>query len=491
MFDRDLDMGERIVTEIVKKYISNQLPICLLRLPEMKLVRREAMWKYIQPSLKEIVNYHDLMSKQADEIRNFQADTDEKRRERVRMEWEFIGQDYPELWKDLEYGVTMRVTSMVKEKMAYAIFSHRWLDEGEVTHSEMAGNARPFGAGFDKLKRFCDFAMEYDCRWAWADTCCIDKTSSAELEESIRSMYNWYANSRVCIVHLRDTINIGDMGEDPWFTRGWTLQELIAPCTIKFLNKNWGKIITGNNDKENSPFLNHITNITGINYSSLRHFFPKSANRDLEPLIWASRRRTTRVEDMAYCLIGIFRLSLPIAYGEGKRAFFRLQMELLQTENETNLLAWHYGEPSEDHPMIAGGPECFRDWHYTWTPGFREDMPAEMMDQDIKLTCHGLRLRLPKYDAKCTMEMGGGYYELEVEELTLKLQVRSQVDDVISLQERFVIVILGWNCDDLGMRVVGLLMMPTGNVKYGKVPTDIIVGLPFSAISKPPEVMYF
>jgi hypothetical protein len=486
MFNRDLDMGERIVTEIVKTYISNQLPICLLRLPEMKLVRREAMWKYIQPSLKEIVNYHELMSKKADEIRNFQADTDEKRRERVRMEWEFIGQDYPEPWKDLEYGVTARVTSMVKEMMAYAILSHRWLDEGEVSYPEIEGDARRVGAGFDKLIRFCVLAMEYNCSWAWADTCCIDKTSSAELEESIRSMYNWYANSRVCIVHLRDTISMDDMREDSWFTRGWTLQELIAPRTIKFFNKNWKELITGNNDKENSLFLDHITNITGIDNLGLRHFFPKSANRNLEPLIWASRRRTTRVEDMAYCLIGIFCLSLPIAYGEGKRAFFRMQMELLHTENETNLLAWHNGEPSEDHHMIAGGPECFRDWHYSHNAGFREDMTAEMMDQDIRLTCHGLRLRLPQYDAKCTMDMGGGYYELEVEELGT-LKVRSKGDNAISLQDKLAIVVLGFNVRDL--RMVGLLMTPIGKMKYAKMPTDI-VGLPFHSISRPPKVMY-
>jgi hypothetical protein len=351
--------SEEFVTQIINKYINNHLPICLLRLPEMKLVRREGMWKYIQPSLKEIVDYIELMSKQAaDKLWNYEADTNEKREEKPLIEWDTES--------DLPSVITTNVTAMVREKMAYAIFSHRWLSEGEVTHREMAGNARPLaGAGFDKLKRFCDMAMAYNCHWAWADTCCIDKTSSAELEESIRSMYNWYADSKICITHLRDTTDMSDIDDDPWFTRGWTLQELLAPKTIKFFNKDWKPMITGNNDKNEYSFLNRIAKITGIPAQNLREFRPSAINRDLQPLAWVSERHTTRLEDMAYCLIGIFRLALQIAYGEGKRSFFRLQMELLQTDSDINLLAWHYGEGSEENKMIAGGPECFsRDWPY-------------------------------------------------------------------------------------------------------------------------------
>jgi hypothetical protein len=137
-----------------------------------------------------------------------------------------------------------------------------------------------------------------------------------------------------------------DIDKDPWFSRGWTLQELLAPGRIKFFNKDWKPIIAGDSDKEDKSFVKRISNITGIPDMSLRLFHPMTINRDLRPLAWISERCTTRLEDMAYCLIGIFRLTLLIVYGEGKRAFFRLQMELLQNGNATNLLIWHHGLPS-------------------------------------------------------------------------------------------------------------------------------------------------
>ena len=433
------------------------------------------MKKYIQPSLKEITDYYESVSKEADEIRNFQAYSAEMKEKRHQMESKFIGGSRgPGM--HLESAVKTKVMSMVREKMAYAIFSHRWLDEGEVTYHEMAGDARPAGAGLDKLKRFCDIAMEYSCRWAWADTGCIDKTSSAQLEESIRSMYNWYANSKICIAHLRDTTDLGDMANDPWFTRGWTLQELIAPVTIKFFNKDWKPIIAGDNDKDDDWFLNRISAITGVGQQSLRSFSP--SYYDLEPLFWASKRRTTRIEDMAYCLIGFFGLTLSIAYGEGKRAFFRLQMELLEAGNDIKLLTWSYGEHSERNTMIAGGPECFsRDWPCTGHHRvFRLSITQPGQDE-IKFTYGGIQAMLPKYSVRSIRAIGESVYRLNVESsgtVTVKLSAYNYDGGLDEEHpERYAIVILGYTKRSLGDRTYGILTQAWGSTIL-KVLTDPI-----------------
>ncbi|KAH7881996.1 hypothetical protein F5I97DRAFT_2076358 [Phlebopus sp. FC_14] len=179
-------------------------------------------------------------------------------------------------------------------------------------------------AGYDKLVKFCDKADEYGCRLAWSDTCCINKDSSTELEEAIRSMFKWYRDSQVCIAYLADSTPIDDLGRDVWFTRGWTLQELLALRTMKF----YGRRQTERGEDECS-------------------------------MMWASTRTTTRIEDIAYCLIGIFDVSMTIAYGEGKRAFYRLMEAIIHRCGEWQIMAWA-GQPSADSAALPESPRCFR-----------------------------------------------------------------------------------------------------------------------------------
>ncbi|KAG1728197.1 hypothetical protein EDB19DRAFT_1897409 [Suillus lakei] len=193
---------------------------------------------------------------------------------------------------------------------------------------------RPYEPGWKKLEDFCCTAKDvHDCEFAWSDTCCINKTSSSELDESIRSMFRWYRNSHVCIAFLWETADLAALrmqekggidkkAIDAWFVRGWTLQELLAPSQIKFYGTNWEPLIQDSmNDRDDE--------LTDISMDDLRSFTP-GTDRVPEKLFWASKRRTTRTEDIAYCLIGIFNISLMIAYGEGNRAFFRLMEEILK-----------------------------------------------------------------------------------------------------------------------------------------------------------------
>lgn len=232
------------------------------------------------------------------------------------------------------------IRNLVAQKLKYAIFSHRWSLDGESTFQTVMEKGLDVDSpGSEKLERFCRTAATLGCKLAWADTCCIDKTSSAELDEAIRSMFKWYRNAAVCIVLLAKATRQDSIRSDPWFTRGWTLQELLAPAKIKFYGADWLPLSTFLNDKENAEIMQIISDITGIDRRNLRYFSPGLLNVR-EKMLWASGRTTTRVEDVAYSLLGIFDISMPIAYGEGKRAFRRLMEMIVHDCREWQIFAW-------------------------------------------------------------------------------------------------------------------------------------------------------
>ncbi|KAK1676503.1 heterokaryon incompatibility protein-domain-containing protein [Colletotrichum godetiae] len=133
---------------------------------------------------------------------------------------------------------------------AYAILSHTW-EEEEVTYEDLESEAYSSKKDFIKIRACCDQASNdgYDC--VWVDTCCIDKTSSAELSEAINPMFHWYSNAVTCYVFLSDLPAQAPCDLDSqsflnckWFTRGWTLQELLAPVIVEFYNQGWNEIGT-------------------------------------------------------------------------------------------------------------------------------------------------------------------------------------------------------------------------------------------------------
>ncbi|KAK1633606.1 heterokaryon incompatibility protein-domain-containing protein, partial [Colletotrichum phormii] len=224
----------------------------------------------------------------------------------------------------------------------YVILSHTW-NEDEVTFQDLDDPDHTKKRGYAKIDGLCCLAAQNGYQWVWVDTCCIDKTSSAELSEAINSMYQWYKDASICYVYLED-VHPGDdpssfdsqFGNSRWFTRGWTLQELLAPRTVEFFDAAWREL------GRRSSLAPKIESITSIPAYFLR-FNPYSAFRDTEIAVkmsWAARRQTMRVEDRAYSLLGIFDVSMPLLYGEGERAFERLQIEIMKQSSDDSILAW-------------------------------------------------------------------------------------------------------------------------------------------------------
>ncbi|KAI1103452.1 HET-domain-containing protein [Jackrogersella minutella] len=194
--------------------------------------------------------------------------------------------------------------------------------------------------GFAKIKRTCELAWnKHHLEYAWVDTCCIDKTSSAELSEAINSMFRWYQAAAVCFFYLDDMIpnsipaTYGPENIDrtrlegcKWFNQGWTLQGLLAPRDVEFYDVDWNEV--GTND---SWFMYPLSEITGIVVTFLEHGSLIWSAPVATRMRWAAERKTTQPEDMAYCLLGIFEIN----------------MALLHT-NDLTLFAWtaQVGYPS-------------------------------------------------------------------------------------------------------------------------------------------------
>ncbi|KAM3074278.1 hypothetical protein ACMFMF_006294 [Clarireedia jacksonii] len=216
----------------------------------------------------------------------------------------------------------------------YAILSHRWGAE-EVTFRDLIDGTSKSKAGYVKI-RFCgEQAKRNGLQYFWVDTCCIDKSNSTELAEAINSMFSWYRAATKCFVYLSDVsrpcFDSADGYNEPWestfrksewFTRGWTLQELIAPASVDFFSKE-GELLGNKTSLER-----HICEITGIPVDALRGS-PLSDFSVTERMSWAASRETYRPEDKAYSLLGIFDVKMPLIYSEGKdKALQRLREEI-------------------------------------------------------------------------------------------------------------------------------------------------------------------
>ncbi|KAL6710522.1 hypothetical protein ACN47E_008570 [Coniothyrium glycines] len=308
----------------------------------------------------------------------------------------------------------------------YAVLSHTWTGY-EVTaerlkeaHSTDRGkrDAVRTTLGYRKIAKACQQAALDGLDWAWVDTCCINKSSSAELSEAINSMYRYYRKAAVCYAYLDDVeaedspvLPEAQASEDPasaiyiaekdlrnarWFTRGWTLQELIAPKDVVFYAKGW-KLLGRRQFMR--PMLRQIT---GISDAALRcgNLNNESVARRMS---WMAKRSTTRVEDMAYSLLGIFDVNMPLLYGEGDKAFIRLQEEIMKNSDDQSLFAW-------TPPFTADGPHSPRTAFATHPSDFATAGNIEYspfffgQGQPFALTNKGIQLRLCLLPAKTGAE---------------------------------------------------------------------------------------
>ena len=202
-------------------------------------------------------------------------------------------------------------------------------------------------------------ARENGYDYIWIDSCCIDKSpSSVEVSDAINSMYKWYSLAAVCYAYLADV----PTGEDPcvedsafrrsrWFLRGWTLQELIAPFSVEFLSQDWALI------GSKHTLVDLVEDVTKIDERALLQLESLDTFSVAQRLSWAANRMTTRVEDRAYSLQGIFDVHMSTFYGEGDRAFRRLQEQIMQRTPDQSLFAWGDHYPSSQLSQDTDVPD--------------------------------------------------------------------------------------------------------------------------------------
>ncbi|KAI1424854.1 HET-domain-containing protein [Xylaria sp. FL1777] len=303
---------------------------------------------------------------------------------------------------------TLKFEEFIQDIPRYAILSHTWGAE-EVSLYDMKSGAQATKLkGYEKISATCRIAQEQGLDYAWVDTCCIDKSSSAELSEAINSMFAWYQNAAVCYAWLSDyaqdtafnlidkavvesfecheSIAEQDRGfRDPppltskeldmrnhigqslrkcrWFSRGWTLQELIAPRQVEFYDCDWKYF---GSKAQLAPILSWIT---GVDPGILKG---ESLDQVLvgRRMSWAANRQTRRVEDMAYCLLGIFDINMPLLYGEGAKAFTRLQEEIIRSSNDLSIFAWTsaLGDKRSFRSIWASSPNEFKSCQFLVKP---------------------------------------------------------------------------------------------------------------------------
>ncbi|RYO79759.1 hypothetical protein DL764_009986 [Monosporascus ibericus] len=234
-----------------------------------------------------------------------------------------------------------------EQKDAYAILSHTWEDE-EVTFEQFKDEeSAKKRKGWAKIASTVQMARRNGLKYAWVDTCCIDKSSSAELSEAINSMYQYYEDAKVCYIYLSDLPNVRSMKGPEiaksrsasfvkcrWFTRGWTLQELVASRVVEFYDSGWNHYGT------NESLEDAISSATNIPSDVLKKKTPLQSVPVACRMSWAANRTTTKIEDRAYSMLGIFNINMALLYGEGDKAFIRLQEEICRQTADLSLFAW-------------------------------------------------------------------------------------------------------------------------------------------------------
>lgn len=294
----------------------------------------------------------------------------------------------------------------------YGILSHTWNKYGEVSFQDLRYGLNQklrCKNGWRKIENCCRQALKDSLEFVWVDTCCIDKSSSAELQEAINSMFDWYEGSSECYVFLADfeaiqaddttsaildtaDISLPGLENARWFRRGWTLQEFLAPESVRFFDAKWREF--GNK----ALLCKQLAEITRISEPVLLATMMGarqaiSSVSIAQRMSWASNRVTTRIEDTAYCLLGIFDVNMPLLYGEGPKAFQRLQEEIMKISTDQSLLAWGFGCRNSSlwgvSTALAVSPAAFAGCNEVISWGLAR--PGD----SFSMTQRGLSLHLP------------------------------------------------------------------------------------------------
>ncbi|CAO2648147.1 Nn.00g090690.m01.CDS01 [Neocucurbitaria sp. VM-36] len=379
---------------------------------------------------------------------------------------------------------TLELKSIVGDAPPYAILSHCW-DEEEVLFSDLADLERArMKKGFEKLEKTCEKAVKDSLDYVWIDTCCIDKSSSAELSEAINSMFTWYKNSEKCYAYLADVEYPRAIPNSKWFTRAWTLQELLAPSSLQsgervgmeFFSRHWHSL------GSKWALSNAITDITGVPKEYLEGKSLHTASISMR-MSWAADRQATRAEDIAYSLLGIFDVNMPLLYGEGKlKAFRRLQEEIMKISEDETLFAWDSMEITADassSDILASDPKDFSE--------ARHLVPFASDDRLVPyaMTHRGLRIWLQLLKMQMCEEKGREELRSVIRPLRSPVMIWSSQDLVWAILRchvahdfhHLVIIPLRYLAADIYLRdtSTNVALMPSDSVVNFTLPEEIYI----------------
>ncbi|KAK5717551.1 hypothetical protein LTR17_015994 [Elasticomyces elasticus] len=282
----------------------------------------------------------------------------------------------------------------------YAILSHTW-DGDEVLFADIQNKTAHHRKAYGKITAAFDQARKDGYGFIWIDT----------LSEAINSMYTWYMKSKKCYAFLSDVSDTdlktfdSQFRNSRWFRRGWTLQELLAPTDLEFFSRDWEPL----GDRIRLQTL--ISDTTRVEVDYLTGYRPIQQASVAARMSWAAIRETTREEDAAYCLMGLFSVNMPMLYGEGgERAFIRLQEAIMSHSDDHSIFAWtdpSYAQsvkdeavPERRHGLLADSPQAFAQcgsiipWDNT-----TEDTPFDMTNRGLSITVPLIKLSENTYVA--------------------------------------------------------------------------------------------
>ncbi|KAF8121118.1 hypothetical protein EV363DRAFT_1234174 [Boletus edulis] len=285
-----------------------------------------------------------------------------------------------------------RIDMVTMTYFQYVMLSHRWEAE-ELELADVLGksiyelDASPSAT---KLQQFCRLARDAKFRWAWSDTCCIDKDRDVEFEKSINSMFQWYRSSAATFVYLTGVpprLIPGALKGSVWMRRGWTLQELLAPPVIRFYYEDWTPYLndTSLNHKQSTIIMEELEDATSVTKRDLLAFHPGPENARVK-LRLASTRETTVPVDMAYGLFGIFGMTMPVIHGESQQnALGRLLQEIVARSGDVTCIAW-VGRSSEFNSTFPDHIQVYEHASRTIPHIGEQDMEKQVADLQRAMT---------------------------------------------------------------------------------------------------------
>ncbi|KAG2356380.1 hypothetical protein BDR07DRAFT_1380857 [Suillus spraguei] len=287
------------------------------------------------------------------------------------------------------------ITKAVAAYFRCVMLSHRWEGKEPLLQNIQGNFVYELNSisGIVKLRKFCEIARDLGYRWAWSDTCCIDKSSNVELQQSLNSMFVWYQHSALTIVYLSDVLpssRSGALGMSEWNRRGWTFQEFLASKVLIFYQKDWTPYLNDSspNHKKSTAIMEELEVATGIDRQALVDFSPGMSSVR-ERLQWASNRVTTVQEDIAYSLFGVFDVRLPVDYGEKKaNALGRLLQEIVARSGDITALNW-VGQSSEFNSCLPADITSYAAPPYA---------PPSLSEDEIQAKVSSLRYNIVAVD---------------------------------------------------------------------------------------------